>query len=108
MLAAAFGIELPQLYLNKWVVDHSLFHRNPISPQFDFAVQLQRQHGGEQMKVTTVTPAEFLRSILPLSNALRMLGGVETVGHSLINGTCSVIQEGNLTERLNYFQELIS
>jgi len=79
-----------------------------LKAHFDVSLVFTRDREHPSHKITELSPAEFLRKCLPVSNVLRMKGAGEKLLEYVSKGVCVEIADGTVRERVNKILELVS
>jgi hypothetical protein len=77
-----------------------------LSAHFDVSVVFTRDRENPCFKISTLSPAEFIRKCLPVSNVLRMKGAGEKLLEYVSKGSCIEIADGTVQERVDKILEL--
>jgi len=77
------------------------------SAYFDVSIVFTRNYDQPAFRINTLTPAEFLRKCLPVSNILRMKGAGEKLLEYVSAGQCLEIEDGTVSERLDKILQLL-
>lgn len=77
-----------------------------LNAHFDVAAVFTRNRENPSFRITTLSPAEFLRKCLPVSNVLRMKGAGEKLLEYVASSACIEIEDGSVQERVNKILEL--
>lgn len=86
----------------EWVANKAALPQSALSASFDLALYFDFAGGLEQPEITRLTPAEYLRLILPVSNLLHQESAPERMVEYLKNANCFRISGGTLWERLQF------
>lgn len=78
-----------------------------LTADFDVSLVFTRDRENPVHAVTQLSPAEFLRKCLPVSNVLRMKGAGEKLLEYVSKGTCLEIADGTVQERVDKILELV-
>jgi hypothetical protein len=79
-----------------------------VSANFDVSLVFTRNYQAPNFHITTITPAEFYRKCLPISNILRMKGAGEKLLQYVGSGICLEIEDGTVQQRVDKILELIN
>lgn len=91
---------------DEWSPMGDLGSYGPNDAKFDIAIIFGDRTLGKPVEVRSVTPAEYLRKILAISNLLRVDGATEKFLEYINSCHCVEIDNGTLRERLNVMLEL--
>lgn len=107
LIADATGMTPPNLYLDRWLARDEMFYAGPLrKPKFNHSIILHADSDNQTFRNSTATPHEFLRRLLPLSNALHLDNGLDLLGHCLDESQCSIVYGGTVKDRLELLKEL--
>lgn len=106
LLAKTCGISVQGLQLNErgnWLLDSSLYCLDSSPAKFTVAIVLNTidRSSSAEMEVRSLTPAEFVRRILPISNLIRELNGTDILYDSVRDARCLTVKSGSLGQRVN-------
>ena len=90
------------LVLGRWFFDKSLFSQEKRIFAVSVAVLMRPagQRPAPGLTLRELPASEYLRSILPISNAVRMPGGIEVLQDGVKQARCFELSGGSLKERL--------
>jgi len=93
------------LRLGGWAFRADLYYTQPLDATFSTAICFLPPGNGifGQLEARRISSAEFLRALLPISNALRTPGGPDFLNKILADTTCMKIEGGTLEERVQVF-----
>lgn len=101
----------PPLILNEWIpVDGMAAPGESVSATLDLAFffNVINQTEPEPISAQQITPGEFLRLVLPISNLLHSTAGMDKLSQYLAPARCYRLSGGSLTERLSKINQILS
>ena len=99
------SVELSPAEPSAWIpLDSNSVGHNLKAP-FDLIVYLEPFKGGD-FSCEKISPAEYVRAILPGSNIARMRDAANKIYDYVLQGRCYRLAEGNLTQRLEKIIQL--
>ncbi len=92
----------------EWYFDAQLYYYQGIPLNFSIALLLgpANLQPGSPLSIEEVDSGEYLRKILSIANCVHIPGAIELVSQSLKKTTCFVVKGGQLTERLQFMENL--
>lgn len=116
LIQEATGMEPPNLYLDRWLAHDDMFYAGPArEPKFARAIIIQsgnspgmRDLESPTLRHESVSSHQFLRNLLPLSNAVHLGNGVDSLSKCIGESPCSVVYGGTVKERLILLKELMT
>ncbi|HEY9714941.1 MAG TPA: hypothetical protein V6C72_15845 [Chroococcales cyanobacterium] len=107
LIAEATGLPCLTLYLDRWLAPHGMFHTDPCRPpKFVHAILIGSDCENSTFRTARVGSNEFLRALLPLSNALSLDNGASLLGSCIERSHSSIISGGTVRDRLTFLAEL--
>ncbi len=102
LLQEAIG-KVPNPIINlEWSPLGKMAARSGAKAHFDVCIVFSRSYDDEpKLRITNLSPAEFLRKCLPISNVLRMNGASEKLLEYVSAGERIEIEDGSVRERLD-------
>jgi hypothetical protein len=79
-----------------------------VRANFDVSLVFTRNYNDPKFRITTISPAEFYRKCLPISNILRMKGAADKLLNYIGGGVCLEIEDGTVQQRVHKILELIN
>jgi hypothetical protein len=109
LVAEATGLRPMSLYLERWLACQNLFYKGEnVSPRFSLSILIERDVINPILSLTVASSCEFLRALLPLSNALHIDNGPGKLKSSFDTGQCYILRNGSVAERLEILADLVS
>lgn len=109
LIMEATGIPPSGLYLDRWLVCPDMFYTGaPVPPKFSLTILIQSDAESSAPSLTLSSAHEFLRALLPLSNALHMDNGLRLLHSCIDMGPCYIMRGGSVGERLALLAKLTS
>jgi len=108
LIEEATGLPPLELYLNRWLADTNMFYSDADIDQAKFSVSILLEGGGPNIpfRVTNASMGEFLRALLPMSNALHVDEGPECLASFIEQSKYHVVTAGTVGQRLEAFETL--
>lgn len=109
LIAEATGLPPVSLYLDRWLACPDMFYIGPAGqPRFAHSILIDSAPNGAPFSAASLRSHEFLRALLPLSNALNVDDGTNSLNACIEQSSCSIIGGGTVGERLAFLTELDS
>jgi hypothetical protein len=109
LIAEATGLPPLSLYLDRWLACHDMFYTGPSSPpRFAHSILIDSAPNDAPFSASSLRSHELLRALLPLSNALSLDDGTNSLNACIEQSSCSIICGGTVGERLAFLTELDS
>ncbi len=107
IIEAATGIR-PPVAGNRWFIRPDLFYTEDMPSALPVAIHLSLTKANVDLKLNLrhVAWTEYLRTVLPVSNAPKVTGGIDRLAKAFENGRCMVLKDGNLRSRLAAMSDL--
>ncbi|HEY9791901.1 MAG TPA: hypothetical protein V6D22_15960 [Candidatus Obscuribacterales bacterium] len=94
-----------------WFFDKNLYFRKSMPAKFDMAVFLDPldetdNTGACTMSVRALSAYEYIKSVLPYSNLLRLDDKIGVLYHAIENSRCLKLRRGSLPERVDFLSQV--
>jgi hypothetical protein len=99
-LFQATGIELESSLADDWFFDRAMFSTGVHNANFRLLVKLELPFFPMPLSVESISLAEYLRTILPLGNFLRVPDVLDSLPNILAGANCYVMRGGTVRERM--------
>lgn len=108
MIHRATGHRPEPLLLGEWFFAKQMFVHERLPAKFAAAVRLEpaTENACEPISLRAVPAADYLRSLLPLSNSLRLTSAVNLLHDAIADARCFVLRGGTLEERMDLLLDI--
>lgn len=106
LLKQTLGQDVGAHLLGEWLPLDGMAVQSDQPAAFDFALLLTERDGARALEVETITPHEFVRSLVRCSNMIRIKDGSDKMLAYLSNGKCFKGRFGSLQERMDFLEGL--
>lgn len=102
LIAAATGQLPDKLLFDRWFFDRKMYVDKNLSERPSWAIKLDgvAEGSSKSLVLESLSSAEFVRMILPISNCLRIPNGIEVLSDLLSNTRCHLLSGGSVGQRM--------
>lgn len=110
LISACFGVAPQPLHYGQWFYEPSIYWDEAVPARFKLAVVIGLPGRDKEwsLRLEPISIGKCTRLLLPISNALRLDGGIECLMSCLAGSNCYTLQGGRLDQRGETILELAS